>query len=804
MGTYKKVNKSTSQPSKLSQTPSPLQRNSLPSVAQQGNGQTLEEMQEMRERFEAAGSTFLLSDTYDSPAQPEAIQAKLTIGEVGDQYEQEADAVAADVVKKINAPPSPSDVGGNNLQRQEIPEEELQMKPTLQRDGGVGGGAASEELEQNIESAKGGGQSLDPNLQTKMGDAMGADFSGVKIHTDAASDQLNRSIQAKAFATGQDVFFRQGAYSPQSESGQELIAHELTHVVQQGGAGVQAKPAVQAKTLSPGISLKQGGRANLKSISRQVDSLSPQNKAAITTASTATLQRDVDHQVSPIITQGLAPADPQVAPVDLEQPSPVNPEVSPIITQGLAPADPQAPSAVDPQAPLVADPQAAAPAANASNSLSLLTGDPQFALAIHKAKKGDPPPKDWPKTQKALNIWKQLSAEAKAKDEASLFEASALKVFKTMYDTAMAEPQAEQSADGPVKKGLKFVGNLFFKFLKKAFYDPIAYWTKGLVKEGYGLRKDMAAVKQNFSNAWTYGKGREVLKGVKGIIGAIGKVAGGMALLTGLLGLIPGLQPILGFTAVAGTLAMWAAMINGSISAIETIYDGAIAAYEKVKDGEVSADRMQSLKLSALGTIQGGVAFATFGLYQFAGGFSDGFLSDPVSRADGAFNDKLPNVADNQGYVDSATSPNTDAISQGATATAERATRGGVVGPGGAEAQGKIKAQHTAQQDTQFLKSCQAQLSSIQERVLGVSLTTSQTVSERRNQANAPVNLTQVAQDVESEFGDQVAQEAGGPVEFNEVDASNAVSEVKGKTEKVQGVAESIVTTAPLSESADE
>jgi Domain of unknown function (DUF4157) len=66
-----------------------------------------------------------------------------------------------------------------------------------------------------------------------MGQAMGTDFSRVRVHTDGQSDRLNRSIQAKAFTTGQDVFFRQGAYNPGSRGGQELIAHELTHVVQQ-------------------------------------------------------------------------------------------------------------------------------------------------------------------------------------------------------------------------------------------------------------------------------------------------------------------------------------------------------------------------------------------------------------------------------------------------------------------------------------------------------------------------------------------------------------------------------------------
>jgi hypothetical protein len=63
--------------------------------------------------------------------------------------------------------------------------------------------------------------------------AFGADFGGVRVHTGAQADGLARSIQAKAFTTGQDVYFRQGAYEPGSRGGQELIAHELTHVGQQ-------------------------------------------------------------------------------------------------------------------------------------------------------------------------------------------------------------------------------------------------------------------------------------------------------------------------------------------------------------------------------------------------------------------------------------------------------------------------------------------------------------------------------------------------------------------------------------------
>jgi hypothetical protein len=109
-----------------------------------------------------------------------------------------------------------------------------------QRKSSLDGEEASPDLESSIQSARGSGQSLDSNLQAKMGQVMGADFSGVKVHTDSQSDQLNKSIQAKAFTTGQDVFFRQGAYEPNSPVGQELIAHELTHVVQQNGGAIQS------------------------------------------------------------------------------------------------------------------------------------------------------------------------------------------------------------------------------------------------------------------------------------------------------------------------------------------------------------------------------------------------------------------------------------------------------------------------------------------------------------------------------------------------------------------------------------
>jgi hypothetical protein len=86
-----------------------------------------------------------------------------------------------------------------------------------------------------LETHKGGGRSLDDSTRTEMESRMGADLGSVKIHTDGAAHDLNKSVNARAFTHGQDIFFRQGEFDPGSKRGKELLAHELVHTVQQGG-----------------------------------------------------------------------------------------------------------------------------------------------------------------------------------------------------------------------------------------------------------------------------------------------------------------------------------------------------------------------------------------------------------------------------------------------------------------------------------------------------------------------------------------------------------------------------------------
>ncbi|HBE18292.1 MAG TPA: hypothetical protein DEG17_25170 [Cyanobacteria bacterium UBA11149] len=185
----------------------------------------------------------LLANQPKLPAQPMfrglshelAIQPKLTIGAPGDKYEQEADSIAEQVVNQINAPENAT------IQRQEILEKDndddtkLRMKPVVQRICDADSMAATPELETSIQQAKGSGQPLSDAIRQPMEHSLGADFRGVKVHTNDRSDRLNRSIQSKAFTTGKDIFFRQGEYNPVNHQGQKLIAHELTHVVQQNG-----------------------------------------------------------------------------------------------------------------------------------------------------------------------------------------------------------------------------------------------------------------------------------------------------------------------------------------------------------------------------------------------------------------------------------------------------------------------------------------------------------------------------------------------------------------------------------------
>jgi outer membrane protein OmpA-like peptidoglycan-associated protein len=203
------------------------------------------------------------------------VRAKLTIGEPNDKYEQEADRVAEQVMSM------PDGAVQGQVQREELEEDELQMKPLIQRQGlqeedelqmkpliqrqglqeedelqmkadsSGQATAATGEFEAQLNSSKGGGIPLSEDVRSFMEPRFGADFSRVRVHTGSEAVQMNREVGAQAFAHGQDVYFGAGK-GPGKDA---LTAHELTHVVQQSGS-VRTKSMIMrqdAGTLTPAI-----------------------------------------------------------------------------------------------------------------------------------------------------------------------------------------------------------------------------------------------------------------------------------------------------------------------------------------------------------------------------------------------------------------------------------------------------------------------------------------------------------------------------------------------------------------------
>ena len=182
----------------------------------------------------------------------QGVQTKLKVGPAGDKYEREADSVAKQVVgmsrpvqrqgpeeelqmSPIRRQEEEEEVQMKAIQRQDEEEEELQAKllqrqeeeeelqmKHLQRALLLEGNDVAPELEQAIEDARGGGRSLPDEVRAKMEATFNVDFSDVKIHDDANADALCSMLNARAFTVGEDVFFKEGEYSPDSNGVRSL------------------------------------------------------------------------------------------------------------------------------------------------------------------------------------------------------------------------------------------------------------------------------------------------------------------------------------------------------------------------------------------------------------------------------------------------------------------------------------------------------------------------------------------------------------------------------------------------------
>ena len=240
------------------------------------------------------------------------IQPKLSVSTPDDPQEKEADAVADKVMRMPEPATAPEQKEEEKLQRSKEQEDEIQPKfetPAISRiqckeekkelqaksfnnihrsqdnycetcgiaeesspsenyslnrksislyrsdviqRSGRGPPAGNMPFEQILSSSKGGGSALPVSTKQYMETRFGADFSGVRIHTGSNAENLSTNLHAQAFTQGNDIYFNSGKYSPHTEAGGTLLAHELTHTVQQG-----ASPAHQSNTVSPSLARKK-------------------------------------------------------------------------------------------------------------------------------------------------------------------------------------------------------------------------------------------------------------------------------------------------------------------------------------------------------------------------------------------------------------------------------------------------------------------------------------------------------------------------------------------------------------------
>lgn len=201
-----------------------------------------------------------------------SIQTKLTVGAAHDPYEEEADQIAEQVMRSpaatFTAPSSGGDSGNNkpSVQRSPDEEEEIQTKPLAslitprlqraapvleeeeiqrettdeeelqtRRTSAADSFEVGDDFENRVAATRGGGSPLPAETRSFMEPRFGADFSSVRLHAGTESAELNRTVSAQAFTLGSDIYLGPGKTDVTSDAGKQLLAHELTHVVQQGG-----------------------------------------------------------------------------------------------------------------------------------------------------------------------------------------------------------------------------------------------------------------------------------------------------------------------------------------------------------------------------------------------------------------------------------------------------------------------------------------------------------------------------------------------------------------------------------------
>lgn len=225
--------------------------------------------------------TLSFQQTLGNQAIGRFLQAKPAISQPGDLHEQEADRIADQVMRipersvvQRKGSCAPCALGGP-------PCAKCQDEPIIHR---AAENPASLSAPDPVAHNLGAGESLDAGTRAFMESRFGADFSGVRVHTGATASDAAKSIQARAYTLGRDVVFASQAYNPGTSEGRRLLAHELTHVIQQRGSArsIQRKLLVEdPKSNIPNPGGKGAAQTNAKTIEDYLKTLCPDGAGSV-------------------------------------------------------------------------------------------------------------------------------------------------------------------------------------------------------------------------------------------------------------------------------------------------------------------------------------------------------------------------------------------------------------------------------------------------------------------------------------------------------------------------------------------
>ena len=165
-----------------------------------------------------------LQKTYGNKAVTGLIQDKLAIGPASDAWEQQAEQISGNIDRSDDS---------DQLDKHKREKRNFNSMPG--QTSLKGNLVAGEKFQKHLEDSRGDGIAMPSELRQEMEQKLGTDLGAVRLHTNNEAHQLNRSISASAFTLGEDIYFKDGKYSSTSPESKKLLAHELTHVVQQSG-----------------------------------------------------------------------------------------------------------------------------------------------------------------------------------------------------------------------------------------------------------------------------------------------------------------------------------------------------------------------------------------------------------------------------------------------------------------------------------------------------------------------------------------------------------------------------------------